>query len=150
MWGYDREFIGPSFFVALASRKVDSGTSACRAEIELAGLLKPELYEGISIARELAGKESMRGEHDAEKKWLYLVLLWVFENRHELDDPLGVVETVYADFGYPRELDGFIRYMPVEGDYDPLQHSKDENERRLIENWNRYLTEARNAFSANA
>ncbi len=39
------------------------------------------------------------------------------ENRETVEDPFAVVEELYADFDYPEEIAGFVRYMPPE---DPL------------------------------
>jgi hypothetical protein len=45
---------------------------------------------------------------------------------------------VYADFDYPEEIAGFIRYMPMRG---PDLGSKQLNEKRMLETWGRYIEE---------
>ncbi|WP_416172281.1 DUF2247 family protein [Actimicrobium sp. CCC2.4] len=49
------------------------------------------------------------------------------------------MEKIYADFNYPHEIEHFVRYMPVSGDYDPAQHTINENIIRLFYNWRIYL-----------
>ncbi|GGY20439.1 DUF2247 family protein [Paludibacterium paludis] len=56
---------------------------------------------------------------------------------------IGEVETIYAEFDYPSEIENFVRYMPVTDGYEPSLHSKAENEKRLFENWKKYLDAVR-------
>jgi hypothetical protein len=49
----------------------------------------------------------------AVRKWTYLELKAAYELRTRLQDPLGVVEEIYADFDYPARVASFVRYMPV-------------------------------------
>ena len=46
--------------------------------------------------------------------WLYLALAWLLERATSTADPLGIVEMLYADFGYPEEIKGLVRWMPAE------------------------------------
>ena len=80
-------------------------------------------------------------DQDADKirsKWLYLVLIWIFEHRESYPDPLQTVEEVYADFGYPERIADFVRYMPMN---EPDLVSRELNEQRLYEKWKRYVDE---------
>jgi hypothetical protein len=140
VWGYKHGYLNWSEIVRLAEIKLQQGREK-PLEIELASLGKEEVWR----VRELVDKLS-RNEMDTistdriKKKWLYLVLAWVYENRKEISDPLGKVEEVYADFDYPEEIEQFVRYMPIEKDqYNPSDHSKEENEKRLFYKWNEYL-----------
>ncbi|HEY0690131.1 MAG TPA: DUF2247 family protein [Kribbella sp.] len=52
-------------------------------------------------------------EHDAAARaWLFLALAWVHEKEGDFLDPYEVVEMLYADFGYPAAIEGFVRFMP--------------------------------------
>jgi len=76
-------------------------------------------------------------------KWVYLILAWVYENRDQFADPLGVVEAIYSDFGYPEEMASFVRYMPTEEeDLGTLEL----NEARLFDKWKNYLDWAAEKF----
>lgn len=61
----------------------------------------------------------------------------------ELADPLDDVETVYAEFDYPPEVGRFVRYMPSD---EPDLGSRERNEARLVEKWERYLEENQERF----
>ena len=93
-----------------------------------------------SRSRRTTGRgEIERTEAELRDKWLYLVLAWLYEQRGAVPDPLQTVEEVYADFGYPEEIAGLIRYMPMDG---PDLGSREANERRLFERWRQYLDSA--------
>lgn len=84
----------------------------------------------------LAAEKPEHTEAGLMGKWLYLTLAWLYEQRDTTTDPLQAVEKVYADFGYPEEIAGFVRYMPMDG---PDLGSREANERRLLERWRQYL-----------
>lgn len=78
----------------------------------------------------------VRDDGVCKKKFLYLILNWVYENKSQYPDPLGMVEVIYADFGYPTEISEFVRYMPAK---EPIFDSVDENIDRLFLMWKSYL-----------
>ncbi|MNL84591.1 hypothetical protein D3C87_2126040 [compost metagenome] len=74
---------------------------------------------------------------------MFLLLNWVFEHREQFTDPLGMIETIYADFDYPEEITSFVRYMPTQ---HPLSNLMDLNIERLYHNWKMYLEDGKNKF----
>jgi hypothetical protein len=74
-----------------------------------------------------------------------LVLAWIYEHRGAFLDPLQTVEEVYADFGYPERIAGFVRYMPMDG---PDLGSREANEQRLMERWKEYLDATAPTYAA--
>lgn len=141
LWGYERQMLGWSSIVDLATDRLCEGSDE-QLEIELSCLGKSEAQQVGELLRKLAASEKEEEGIAAERKWLYLQLAWLFANRANIADPLGYVESIYADFDYPNEIAGFVRYMPVTDGYDPAQHSHEDNERRLFDNWKRYLDAA--------
>jgi len=87
--------------------------------------------------RTLAAREGT-SESTTTRRWLYLVLAWLFEHRAGLDDPLQAVETVYAEFDYPEEIAKLVRYMATD---DPDLGDAKLNENRLLEKWEQHLAE---------
>lgn len=146
LWGYEHQLIGWSAIVDLATERLSAGSND-PLEIELAGLTKMETYQVGELLRKLASGSPEEDGVFAQRKWLYLLLAWLFENKESVPDPLGEVETVYADFDYPPEIEGFVRYMPVTDAYDPSVHAKDENENRLFGKWREYLVTAESDFN---
>lgn len=69
----------------------------------------------------------------------------MYEHRKNFDDPLGEVEILHADFGYPKDVTPFVRYMPPT-DYDPSTYTRQENIDKLYALWEAYLREAKTRF----
>ncbi len=146
LWGYEHQMIGWSAVVDLATDRLCAGSND-PLEIELAGLTKMETFQVGELLRELANASPEEDSAIAQRKWLYLSLAWLFENKASIPDPLEGVESIYADFDYPPEVESFVRYMPVTDGYDPSAHTKDENENRLFEKWREYLVVAESEFN---
>ena len=141
LWGYEHKMISWLDVVNLAKERLHSVSDS--REIELSCLDKSGTSRIGELVKELAVLEPEELGLISEKKWLFLKLAWVLYNKDRIDDPLAEVEMIYADFDYPIEIEGFVRYMPVTDDYDPSHHSKEDNERRLFEIWGKYLDVAR-------
>lgn len=139
-FGLDRQLIKPPVAVERALERAGK-SDASRVEIELAG--RSETDSVADLVDELASKET-KDLREIRAKWLYLVLDWLFYRRQSLRDPLEIVEAVYADFDYPREIAPFVRYMPMVG---PDLGNREQNEARLYDYWQRYLSEAARRFS---
>jgi hypothetical protein len=137
LWGYEHQMIGWSGIVDLAKDRLCA--SSDRREIELSCHGKSETPQIGELLRDLAASELDEQESTSVKKWLFLTLAWIFDQKDRIDDPLGDVEKVYADFDYPIDIENFVRYMPVTDSYDPRQHGGQQNENRLFTNWKEYL-----------
>ncbi|SFS54861.1 hypothetical protein SAMN04488601_1011568 [Paenibacillus sp. 453mf] len=78
-----------------------------------------------------------RDYNGSKKKFLYLILSWLYEHKTQYSDPLGMVEVIYADFDYPTEISEFVRYMPSQ---KPISDLYEENIAQLFREWKSYLT----------
>ena len=96
--------------------------------VELASVLPHEKYKAPFIVRGLAERDSAC----SREKWLFLLLAWLYEHRDTVEEPLALVEQLYADFDYPEEMASFVRYMPPQ---DPSR----VGEPYLLDAWRRYL-----------
>jgi len=85
---------------------------------------------------ELAEKVTEENKQRTKQKLMYLVLKWVLENKTQFEDPLEVVETIYADFGYPAEIAHFVRYMPMT---EPVLESLELNIARIYDKWSKFV-----------
>lgn len=139
VWGYQKGWLDAAGVVEYAVAQLAGDDDASPALVELAGLTRSEFAEVPFLLEKVVGAAGTETNPDSERKWLYLVLAWVYDRRAELSDPLGVVEQLYADFGYPAELRGFVRYMPPEDHYEPQAHTHFENIARLFSKWEEYL-----------
>lgn len=89
----------------------------------------PYLYDLIEL-------EKGKYLSDVKDKWLYLILKWLYENKHLIQNIMDIVEEVYEIFDYPDSIISFVRYMPSEeGDLG----SPELNKEKLFKNWKKYL-----------
>jgi hypothetical protein len=141
LWGYENQLIGWSYIVHIAIDRLVAGSQNA-LEIELSCLGKSETHRISELLCILANNESDDTKIFSQKKWLFLVLSWLYSIRDYVADPLAEVENIYSDFGYPTEIEAFVRYMPVTDGYDPRQHTIQENKDRLYSKWEQYLSKA--------
>lgn len=102
--------------------------------VELAGAAPDESV--LERVQRLATAEQNEDRLDVRRKWVFLVLGWIFEHRANYPDALDLVEKVYADLDYPEQVAPFVRYMPSD---EPDLGSRERNEQRLISKWADYL-----------
>ncbi|WP_460146511.1 DUF2247 family protein [Pseudomonas sp. S2_A02] len=106
--------------------------------IELASLLPQENYLASNLLQSLADKD-LSPETDTTKPWIFLLLSFLLEHQENYEDPLEIVEDLYADFDYPEEIAPLVRYMsPPEG--------VEGSEERLFENWKIALSAYKASF----
>lgn len=67
-----------------------------------------------------------------------IILSWIFENKDNIQDPLMLVEKIYADFDYPEEIYDLIRYNVPKDGCRPQDYSKKENTQRLMKKFKNY------------
>jgi len=140
--GLERQLISASVAIDHATSQLVGSTQPRPEEVELAGSSLSDPI--IDLVSQLSSQEAPEPQEHNEAKWLYLMLAWTYQNRNSLSDPLGVVEAVYSDFGYPSEIAHFVRYMPMVGEN---LGSREMNEARLIVYWERYLERAAERFA---
>lgn len=149
LWGYKRRLIEESSVIAMAQDRLLCGSND-PLEVELASLRKSEIQEVGELLCNMAGKEPEVAGAASAKKWLFLVLAWLFEQRSSVSDPFCEINSIYADFDYPPEIEGFVSYMPPSDGHDPLKHSKEENESRLLSKWEQFLFAAKQELGKDA
>lgn len=138
-YALEHQFVAPETAIQKAN---DSLSDSVASPEELALASGTAADPVLEIVRRLAETEGCRPE-ESKEEWLYILLAWLYENRDGLVDPLGLVEEIYADFGYPRAISLFVRYMPMAG---PDLGGRETNELRLFSYWENYLDESNRRF----
>ncbi len=141
-FGLDHELVKPKAAIEKATERLCRTDAAPMEVVELASLAENEPV--ADLVSHLANAETPPAEEHVKAKWLYLVLAWLFEHRESLADPFGMVEKVYSDFDYPKEIVSFVRYMPMDG---PDLGNREQNEARLADRWKAYLNRAGKRFA---
>ena len=67
------------------------------------------------------------------RRWRYCIVKTLKEQEHDISVLFDKVEIIYADFNYPVEMIGFIKYMPTDNLYNSANYSKEESEQRMID-----------------
>ncbi|OCG35327.1 MULTISPECIES: DUF2247 family protein [unclassified Gilliamella] len=140
-WGYRNHIIGWKDVINYANDMIINGSSN-QDVFELSMVNSSNIFELDDLLNKIAGSL----ENYSNAKWLYILLLQLYNIRNNIKDPLGEVETIYENFDYPEEIESFVRYMPVSNDYDPSKHTQEENEKRLYFNWKQYLDNQENIW----
>jgi len=137
-FGFSKGLLGWKDVVELATKAIGSGNTMPEI-IDLALVTKERVSE---IPRLLDGTSAkLPSEGNALKKWFYLSLAWLYEHESEYADPLGEVEDISAEFGFPEESHEMLKFMPAQGGYQPTLHSTAENLARLRDRWRGFVEE---------
>jgi hypothetical protein len=136
LYALDRGWLSPRAVVEYAEALVEEGSDDSRV-IELAGMFRGEEHGVRDIVEAMASHDGDVEDGSAVMKWMCIILGWVYRRQGDFPDPLGVVEELYAEFGYPQELEPFVRYMPVVDGV--LEASTTQNEARMFEEWRRFV-----------
>lgn len=134
LFGLENQLLDPIAITEFAADELAQGDApAAVLDLAIGGADEP-VHDRV---RYLADREAA-DDRTAAQTWLFLALAWLFEHRGDLPDPLGTIETVYAEFDYPEGIEGFVRYMPTE---EPDLGDRVLNEQRLTDKWHRYIDE---------
>lgn len=109
--GHQHGWLGNRDVVEVALAAYEVGGNLPPAEEQLALLLSDDLASVPELVEELA--LSATEENDPAAVWLFLALAWLYEHRSDYPEPLEVIEQLYADFDYPEEITGLVRFMPA-------------------------------------
>ena len=137
-YGLYRGFLNSAGVVEYAVKSLSAESPA--EQYELACLTGDDANDVEEYVNRLAAKDAQDVKR-SEKVWMFLIFLWLFMNRDRYQDPLGVVEELYADFNYPESVAPFVRYMPG---VDPYL----EGEEQLFKNWSNMLESFRKELRA--
>lgn len=140
-YGLDHQLIKPRAAIEKAFDEIAQTDRPHPDVVTLAG--SNEVDPLTELLSRLASAELAPPDGYVKEKWLYLVLSWLYDNSATLNDPLAVVEAIYSDFGYPREIAHFVRSMPMVGDD---LGTRERNEARLLDYWREYLESASARF----
>ena len=142
LWAYEKGLIDWNFPVKKAEEEIlDDDRGAVNT---LAWTDKEQASVVGDYLRQLA-------EHDdgalSCRKWLAIVLLYIYRNLDDPRDGLGYIEQVYADFDYPHTIEHFVRYMPNER----IHHMPEEKRAdALVSNWREFLASEEIALAQKA
>jgi hypothetical protein len=139
VWAVEKGVFGWRDVQAFAVANLnDELSTTFELDLQIASLTKNEASQILTLAQEAA--ELITSDLSfVPERWRVLLLTWVYERRELFKSPLTVVEELYAEFGYPRDMESFIAFLPPSDGWDPSIHTTAENERRLMLKWHAFL-----------
>jgi hypothetical protein len=126
-YGFARGFLKQADVIALATYEIGRGAND-EILVALGSLLHDEGARVPEVLGLLDDPERIHDPRESARKWLYLQLKAAYADRERLNDPLGVVEEIYADFGYPPAIAPFVRYMPLRAETSQVSPCSDFSE----------------------
>ena len=144
-FGFLNGWLGWKDVVELATQAVQSGESDADV-VSLASVGKEDRSVIDDLLRALSTKTKPDG--DSRKKWFFLALAWLYEHESQYPDSLAEVEAIASAFGFPPESYDMLKFMPSSGEYDPVQHPRSENLRRLRERWRKFVEQQSRIYGA--
>jgi hypothetical protein len=117
-YGYRHGWVTQADVVAIVKAKCQAGEPLREPEEELMDVLPIETDRFDQVIAEL--EISPEPTERRARLWLFLVLSALLENQSSFEDPLGIIELLYADFDYPEEIQGFVRFMPEPSGQPPI------------------------------
>ena len=138
-WAFDNGVVGAQIVVDVAKSMVHEEDTSNVAR-RLASATHAELPEVREIISDVTVDDE---EADASRrKWVWLVLSWLYEHHREDADVFEKIDGLYADFGYPQEMTAFGPYAPAyQAKGDPR-----EQRREVVGEWGRYLSRGEESF----
>lgn len=55
-----------------------------------------------------------------KEKWLYISLLWLYQNKENISNLREEIDSIYTHFNYPESIKHLVSYMPCEGEVKPI------------------------------
>ncbi len=141
LFAVEQKFLSPTAATEHAILELEKKDNPKQTVIDLACL---EKGDPIHPFIDELGASSEQNKKEAQEKFLFVLLNWVYEHKEIYSDQLGAVEIIYADFDYPQIISNFVRYMPSE---QPLLGTQEENIKRLYNNWSSFLDTQKAKYS---
>lgn len=125
--------------VRIAERALAEDASQGKALEKLGLLLQDDLDCVESLVATIKASPQEDGD-DPSRVWLYLCLQGTYDRRGSTAGSMSELERLYADFGYPEEMEGFVPFFPAPAG-QPLGREA------LKDRWVAYLAARRAEFT---
>jgi len=96
----------------------------------------------LDILEKILG-QNLDSLEKAKSATLKICIALLVRFRKDESDPEALFEKIsilYSTLDYPEEMEEIVPYMPETDGYDPSQHTKEENTKRLIDKIDAFIT----------
>lgn len=130
--GVDEGWISYADIVAILLAKMESRAAVSELEERVALLLSDEIDSLPGLLGASTPGEYQLG--DAERLWIFLATAWVMVSVADYPKVRSSIDALYADFGYPVELEPLVSYMPA-------PPGKGSSQEALEARWRKYVAQ---------
>lgn len=113
-----------------AIRCLEVDDNYCQEVVELAWP-NNDILSVIENIKKILDEEHNFNEALSSMKWQYCIIKYLVNKNMDFEELSDALDEIYADFNYPVDMEEFISYMPIKDDYNPTEHTKEENIERI-------------------
>lgn len=92
-----------------------------------------DVLDVIKMIEKILEKEKHTQICECSIKWQYCIIKNLLNDKLSFEGLTSKLDEIYADFDYPEDMEEFISYMPVKDEYKPIEHSREENKKRILD-----------------
>ena len=136
-WGIENDIIAPEFAIEYANEYLNKNSDCDNSKLIDLLILDDCTKDNVL---EIINNESNKRNDEKEKRIIrYVILQDIFEKTDDAEKLFELIESVYADFGYPADMDNFIPYMPAEDEAEISEYTGFERTQHLLCNFQSFL-----------
>jgi len=146
-YGINRGILNIDIAHEFACRQLECNEHVSEEEIALSWHIKnrQDVLEQIEPMLSTCGNVEKSLEK-AKDKIRIAIIINLRKTEKDIDRLLEQIEIVYADFGYPVDMEEFISYMPSSEGYDPSKHKFEDNKCHLLTNLDDFIREKKQEY----
>jgi len=138
-----------SFFVKVyrlvhdyVCKKIEQNIKVSENEIELLWELD-NLTNILDIIEKMPGFQNNIEENipKAKDKIRIAIIIFLRKTIYNIPKLLEKIDMIYEDFDYPKDMEKFISYMPIDDNYISTNYSLDESRNYLLSNLDLFIKE---------
>ena len=132
-YGINNEILSIDIAQEFACRKLEHGEQMSEEEFELTWNSKNRLdvLELIEKILDIQGNVDESIEK-AKDKIRIAIIIYLRDAEKDTTRLLKQIDIIYADFGYPIDMENFISYMPNNDEYIPSNHTFEDNRNYIL------------------
>lgn len=141
-YGINNNILSIDIAQEFACRKLERDEQMSEEELELSWHSdnRLEVLELIEKILDTQGNVVESIER-AKDKIRIAIIIYLQDTEKDITKLLEQIDAVYADFGYPADMEKFISYMPINDEYIPSQHSLEDNRNYLLTKLDYFIDE---------
>ncbi|MBQ3600183.1 MAG: DUF2247 family protein [Lachnospiraceae bacterium] len=141
-YGINNDILSIDIAQEFACRKLEHDEQMVEEELELSWSSNERLdvLELLERILDIQGnvEESLK---NAKDKIRIAIIIYLRETEKDIVKLLEQMDMIYADFGYPVDMEKFISYMPIDENYIPSQSTIKERRNYLISKLDNFINE---------